>query len=83
MTGVVVELALVTGERHVVSLPSHTGSLAAALDRLHDWIETDDGTWIQKRFVVAARVTTNEEGRGSDTELHRLDAAAGELADQA
>ena len=50
------ELMLLSGERKSLTLPSHTGSMGTALDRLHEWIETDDGSWIQKRFVVEVRL---------------------------
>jgi hypothetical protein len=36
-------------------LPSHTGSLGNALDRLDAWIQTKDGGWVQKAFVVEVR----------------------------
>jgi hypothetical protein len=49
------EVVMVTGDRRVVVLPSHTGSLGNALDRLDAWIETKDGGWVQKRFVVEVR----------------------------
>ncbi|HYY77025.1 MAG TPA: hypothetical protein VE644_11970 [Gaiellaceae bacterium] len=49
------ELILVNGERRSLTLPAHTGSLGNVFDRLDDWIETDDGSWVQKRFVVEVR----------------------------
>lgn len=49
------ELILVNGERRSLSLPAHTGSLGNVFDRLDDWIQTDDGSWVQKRFVVEVR----------------------------
>jgi hypothetical protein len=49
------EVVLVTGDHRVVVLPSHTGSLGNALDRLDAWIETKDGGWVQKSFVVEVR----------------------------
>jgi hypothetical protein len=80
----VVELTLVNGERRTLSLPSHTGSLSAALGRLHDWIETDEGSWIQKQFVVEVRLRAEtEQPLGSRSELRQLEAAAQRLADQA
>jgi hypothetical protein len=40
----------------MITLPGHTGSVANALDRLDDWIETRDGNWVQKSFVVEVRL---------------------------
>jgi hypothetical protein len=39
-----------------MTLGSHTGSIGNALDRLQDWIETESGTWIQKRYIVEATI---------------------------
>ncbi|MGH3093187.1 MAG: hypothetical protein ACRDOG_12800 [Gaiellaceae bacterium] len=49
------ELILVNGERRSLTLPAHTGSLGNVFDRLDDWIQTDDGSWVQKSFVVEVR----------------------------
>jgi hypothetical protein len=49
------ELVLVSGERRSVTLPGHTGSVGNVFARLDDWIETDEGGWVQKSFVVEAR----------------------------
>jgi hypothetical protein len=49
------ELLLVNGERRSVTLPGHTGSVGNVFARLDDWIETEDGGWVQKSFVVEAR----------------------------
>jgi hypothetical protein len=49
------ELILVNGERRSMTLPAHTGSLGNVFDRLDDWIQTDDGGWVQKSFVVEVR----------------------------
>jgi hypothetical protein len=49
------ELILVNGERRSLTLPGHTGSLGNVFDRLDDWIQTDDGSWVQKSFVVEVR----------------------------
>jgi hypothetical protein len=79
------ELVLINGERRRIELPSHTGMVANALDRLDTWIETDDGGWVQKSHVVEVRVL-NEERRtphGSNEEFADLADAAGRLADQA
>ena len=77
------ELTLVTGERKALTLPSHTGSVGAALDRLHDWIETDDGTWVQKRFVVEVRIRSARAGasapEASTGELSALEDAVDEM----
>jgi hypothetical protein len=73
-TEVELELMLVTGERKALTLPSHTGSVGAALDRLHDWIETNDGTWVQKRFVVEV----HNRSKPGDTAAQ--DASTGELS---
>jgi hypothetical protein len=79
-----VEVVLVSGERRTVTLPVHTGSLANALDRLDDWIPTDDGGWVQKSFIVEVRGVPREEGvpRGSAMEFERLSDAADTLTDQ-
>ena len=79
------ELVLVNGERRRVALPSHTGQVANALDRLDPWIRTEDGGWVQKSFVVEARVVEGgpEPPRGSQEEFSELSDAAGQLADQA
>lgn len=55
--GLQIAFRLLDGEVRRASLGTHTGSIGNALDRLQDWIETDDGTWIQKRFIVEATVT--------------------------
>ena len=79
------ELVLINGERRKVAMPSHTGVLANALDRLDTWIETDDGGWVQKSHVVEVRVLDEQRGvpRGSREEFSDLADAAGQLADQA
>lgn len=81
---VTLELVLINGERRQVALPSHTGMVSNALDRLDTWIETDDGGWVQKSHVVEVRVL-GERGtpRGSHEEFSDLADAAGQLADQA
>jgi hypothetical protein len=79
------ELVLINGERRRVAMPSHTGVVANALDRLDTWIETDDGGWVQKSHVVEVRVVDRGRGapRGSSEEFSDLAEAAGQLADQA
>ena len=79
------ELVLINGERRKVVLPSHTGMIANALDRLDTWIKTDDGTWVQKNHVVEVREIDEGRGmpRGTDEEFAELADAAGQLADQA
>ena len=81
---IAVEVVLVSGERRTVSLPGHTGSIANALARLDDWIRTDDGSWVQKSFIVEVRGVEREGGvpRGSAVEFQRLSDAAETLADQ-
>jgi hypothetical protein len=79
---VVLELVLVGGERRRLNLPSHSGELANALDRLDNWIETADGGWVQKQFIVEVRlVDPGDAHTGSDEELADLDAAVGRLTD--
>jgi hypothetical protein len=78
---VALELVLVSGEHRRLDLPSHSGELANALDRLDNWIETADGGWVQKQFIVEVRLVDQGEAHtGSDEELADLDAAAGRLA---
>jgi hypothetical protein len=79
------ELVLINGERRRVTLPSHTGLVANALDRLDTWIETDDGTWVQKNHVIEVREVDEERGvpRGTEAEFADLADAAGQLAEQA
>jgi hypothetical protein len=78
---VVLELVLVGGERRRLDLPSHSGELANALDRLDNWIETADGGWVQKQHIVEVRLVDQDDAQtGSTEELSDLDAAAGRLA---
>ncbi len=79
------DAVLVTGERRRIRLQGHSGSVANALARLDDWIETEDGGWIQKSFIVEVRSADQDGGAPSrsDDELERLGDAAGALADQA
>jgi hypothetical protein len=49
------ELVLVNGEHRSLTLPEHTGSIGNALARFDDWIQTDDGGWVQKSFIVEVR----------------------------
>ena len=77
------QLILVNGEERSIALPDHTGSIANALGRLDDWIRTEDGTWVQKRFIVEVRAADRDAANGSSHELERLVDAAGSLADQA
>jgi hypothetical protein len=79
------ELVLVNGERRRVAMPSHTGMVANALDRLDTWIKTEDGGWVQKSHVVEVRALDERRGgtRGSAEEFSELSDAAGRLADQA
>ncbi len=78
------EVVLVNGERRTIPLPRPTGSIANALGRLDEWIKTEDGGWVQKRFIVEVRAL-DQEGNvstGSAEEFERLSDAAGTLADQ-
>jgi hypothetical protein len=76
----VLELILVTGERRTLVLSSHTGSVANVLDRLDEWVETDDGGWVQKRHIVEVRIARTSQESESAEEFRQLDAAAGNLA---
>jgi hypothetical protein len=80
-----VEVVLVTGERRTIALPGSPGSVENVLARLDDWIRTDDGGWVQKRFIVEVRPLDRADERpaGSTEELGSLSEAAGTLADQA
>lgn len=49
-------LRLLNGDAFHVALGTRTGSIGNALDRLEDWIETEEGSWIQKRWIVEAAV---------------------------
>jgi hypothetical protein len=50
-----VEVILLNGERRRVMLARPSDSIAQALDRLDDWIETVDGGWVQKTYIVEVR----------------------------
>jgi hypothetical protein len=79
------EALLTSGERRVLSVPGSTSSIGNVLGRLDDWIETEDGGWIQKRFIVEVRLrgSDDDESRGSTDEYGELDDAARQPADQA
>ncbi len=77
------ELVLINGERRSLVLSQHPGSIVAALDRLDEWIQTDDGGWVQKQHIVEVRATDPGVARGSDEELRQLRGAADRLAEQA
>jgi hypothetical protein len=49
------ELVLVNGARCIIDLPVGSGTMANALARLDDWIQTADGGWVQKRHIVEVR----------------------------
>jgi hypothetical protein len=69
---------LVTGERRRIELPSRSGTVANALDRLDDWMPTADGGWIQTRYVVEVRPDPAAE---ATSQVHdELRDAAGTLA---
>jgi hypothetical protein len=61
---VILHLTLVNGERRTLTLRSHTGSVAVALARLDDWIPSDEGSWVHKRYVVEAEVEVPSEPDG-------------------
>jgi hypothetical protein len=79
--GAEVDVVLLGGERRRVWLPSRSGEIAAALDRLDEWVKTLDGGWVQKRHILEARLV-EPESPGTDEEMQALDGAAGRLADQ-
>jgi hypothetical protein len=59
------QLILLSGDQRSVALPDHTGSIANALGRLDDWIETEDGAWVQKSFIVEVRAADRDAANGS------------------
>ncbi len=79
-----IQLLLLNGEHRTLELPSRSGTMANALARLDDWIETSDGGWVQKSFIVEVRLESGSPARnrpdGSDGEYEALETAAGELA---
>lgn len=79
------ELVLVGGERRSVALPGQSTSVANVLARLDEWILTEDGGWVHKRYIVEVRALDEdgESGEGSKEEYRSLDEAAGRLTDQA
>jgi hypothetical protein len=68
-----VELVLVGGERRKIVLPRHTGSIVNVLDRLEEWVETDDGGWVQKKYIIEVRLSAPkpEAGEEADDEKQR------------
>ena len=79
-----VEVVLVTGESRTIALPGHSGPMPNVLDRLDDWIATEDGGCVQKRFIVEVRGVSGEEGLTERTDdLSRATKAAGARADPA
>ena len=75
-----VDLLLLNGERRALALPRGSGTMANTLARLDDWIQTSDGGWVQKSFIVEVRPSDAPPPGGSDTEYEALDAAAGGMA---
>jgi hypothetical protein len=61
------ELVLANGQRRRLQLPSHTDSVANALDRLEAWVQTADGGWVQKSYIAEVRLLGSSES-GSDGE---------------
>ena len=53
---VMLQLRLSSGDVRHLALGTRTGSIGNALDRLEDWIETEEGSWIHKRWIVEATV---------------------------
>ena len=78
-----VELRLVSGAVRPLDLPTSTGSIANALSRLDDWIETADGGWVQKSQVVEVRNVEHPSAAGAAVEYEALDVAAGTIAGEA
>jgi hypothetical protein len=62
-----VELLLLNGERRALDLPGGSGTVANALSRLDDWIQTSDGGWVQKSFIVEVRADAHEQDTASDS----------------
>ena len=56
-----VEVVLVTGKRRRVRIAGPTVSFAHALDRLDEWVETEDGGWVQKKFIVEVQLMGHED----------------------
>ena len=77
---VTLELVLVGGERRRLELPSHSGEVANALDRLDNWIQTNGG-WVQKQFIVEVRIVAEADTAGSSQEFDGLADAGGQLTD--
>ena len=76
-----VELLLVSGERRLLTLTSHSGSIGNYLSRLDDWVETQGG-WVQKCHIVEVRLLSTASARAeSAEELRQLNDAAGLLAE--
>ncbi|HEU0335820.1 MAG TPA: hypothetical protein VFR43_04655 [Gaiellaceae bacterium] len=76
-----VEVVLVSGERRLLTLTSHSGSVGNYLSRLDEWVETQGG-WVQKCHIVEVRLLPAAgEQRESAEELRQLSNAAGQLAD--
>jgi hypothetical protein len=76
-----VELVLVSGERRVLTLTSHSGSVGNYLSRLDDWVETQGG-WVQKAHIVEVRLLPKAGERAeSAEEFRQLSDAAGRLAE--
>jgi hypothetical protein len=80
------ELVLLNGARRMIDLPEASGTIANALARLDDWIQTADGGWVQKRHIVEVRLAGAEPpdaAAGTNAEYAALDAAAERLATSA
>jgi hypothetical protein len=80
------ELVLMNGARRIIEVPAGSGTMANALARLDDWIQTVDGGWVQKSHIVEVRpadAKAGEAAAGTDTEYSALSAAADRLATEA
>jgi hypothetical protein len=75
-----VEVLLVTGERRTVSLPGHTGSIGNVFARLDDWIKTEDGGWVQKRFIVEVRLPDQNASAAGSQEFKQPNESAEDVA---
>jgi len=78
-----VDLVLVNGAVRALDVPAGASSIANALSRLDDWIETADDGWVQKSHVVEVRTTAVAARAGAASESEARDAAAGNIAEAA
>lgn len=76
-----VELVLVNGAKRIFDLPAGTSSVANALARLDDWIQTVDAGWVQKRHIVEVRPVAVSDASDAGVEYEALDAAAAAMTE--